>query len=67
VDGAGGLFAFHNLVGWLVGWLDGWLLCLTNYCIGHLLLLVVIFLNCEPFIIIMIYPGFKWIQCIYQV
>ena len=42
MDGTGGLFAFSEfgwfglLVGWLVSCLDGWLLCLTNYCIGHL-------------------------------
>jgi organic anion transporter 5A len=59
------------LVGWMVGWLDGWMVgysnWLTNYCIGHILLLVGIFLNCELFIVIMIYPGFKWRQCMYQV
>ena len=67
-----GIFLSKCLVIWLVslvcllvGQLVLWqvtLNWLTNYCIGHLLLLVGIFLNCEPFILIMIYPGLKWIQ-----
>jgi hypothetical protein len=50
--------------------MDGWMVCyfilLNIYCICHLLLLVDIFFNYEQFIIIVIYPGFSRIQCVYQ-
>jgi hypothetical protein len=55
-------FISKCFVGLLVGWTVSYFNWLTNFCFGHLRLLMDIQFICEPLIVIVIDCGFSWMH-----